>query len=240
MKYKINVLAILVSVIVLFGCKDKQNYSKINNETQKVASDVHEVVVNEFIDAGGYTYLNVTEGEDNYWMAVPNITVDKGATYFYKDGMEMKNFESKELGKTFDEIIFSEGISSSAADLSKSTKNPHTGAENMKKTLTDIHIEKAENGVSVEELYASPSSFSNKEVIVKGKVVKVNNGILDRNWVHIADGTVFENKKDLTITTTETVKVGDTLTFKATVVLDKDFGSGYIYALLLENGATIK
>jgi hypothetical protein len=62
---------------------------------------------------------------------------------------------------------------------------------------------------------------------------------MDKNWVHIADGTTFENKKDITVTTTEIIKVGDTVTFKATLVLDKDFGAGYVYGVLLENGQVI-
>ena len=44
----------------------------------------------------------------------------------------------------------------------------------------------------------------------------------------------------VTVTTKETIKVGDTVTFKATVVLDKDFGQGYVYPLLLENGEALK
>ena len=152
----------------------------------------------------------------------------------------MKDFESKELGRTFDLITFSEGISANEASLTQTAKNPHTNADTNKSTISDVKIEKAKNGISVEELYAKKESFSNKEVIVKGKVVKVNNGILDRNWVHIVDGTQFETKKDLTVTTAQIVKVGDTVTFKATVILDKDFGQGYVYGVLLEKGELLK
>lgn len=240
MKYKINVLVMVLSILVLFSCKDKQNYSKIGHESHEVESDVHKIVVNEFMDAAGYTYLNVTEDENDYWMAIPNTAVEKGATYFYKSGMVMKNFESKELGKTFDAIVFVEAISTTEEGLSAEVKNPHSNSENAQNPVSDVKIEKAANGVSVEELYAKKETFLNKEVIVKGKVVKVNNGILDRNWVHIVDGTAFETKSDITITTKETIKVGDTITFKATVILDKDFGQGYVYPLLLENGEVIK
>ena len=71
-------------------------------------------------------------------------------------------------------------------------------------------------------------------------MVKVNNGILEKNWVHIVDGTQFENKKSLTVTTNELIKVGDTVTFKGKITIDKDFGYGYVYDILLEEGELIK
>ena len=90
------------------------------------------------------------------------------------------------------------------------------------------------------ELFSTKKSFSGKSIIVKGKVVKVNNGIMDKNWVHIVDGTQFENQSDLTITTMETVNIGDIVTFKGIIVLDKDFGQGYVYDILLEEAKVVK
>lgn len=240
MKNKINIL-LLVSIFLVFGCKDKQNYNKINVAPAAVTENaVHKIVIKESLNAGGYTYINVTENDEDYWMAIPNTVVEIGATYYYTGGMVMKDFESNELEKTFDFITFSEGISATEEGLSSASQNPHTAADAAQNAFADIKIEKAKNGVSVEELYAKKETFLNKVVFVRGKVVKVNNGIMDRNWVHIADGTEFETKKDVTVTTKETIKVGDTVTFKATVILDKDFGQGYVYPLLLENGAIIE
>lgn len=239
MRNKINILLVL-SALVLFGCKDKQGYSKINKETPETVNIVHKIVVNESLNAGGYTYINVTEEDEDYWMAIPNTAVEKGATYYYTGGMVMKDFESKELEKTFDFILFSEGLSTSEDGMRQVATDPHASANVTDPVVSDIKIDKAKNGVSVEELYAKKESFLNKDVIVRGKVVKVNNGIMDRNWVHIVDGTEFETKKDVTVTTKETLKVGDTVTFKATVILDKDFGQGYVYPLLLENGEVLK
>jgi len=238
MRNKINIFLVIIA-LVLFGCKDKQGYSKINNETPETENSMHKIVVNEFLDAAGYTYINVTEADKDYWMAIPNTVVEKGATYYYSGGMVMKDFESKELDKTFDFITFSEGISTSEDGVGIAS-DPHAGSNEIAPVALDVKIEKAKNGISVAELYAKKESFLNKEVIVKGKVVKVNNGIMDRNWVHIVDGTAFEAKNDVTITTKETIKVGDTVTFKAVVTLDKDFGQGYVYPLLLESGELLK
>ncbi|RXP55752.1 DNA-binding protein [Lutibacter sp. HS1-25] len=243
MRNKIKFLVVVASVFVFFGCKDKQGYSKMDTAPVVSENATHKIVVNEFMDAAGYTYINVSEENENYWMAIPATKVEKGATYYYAGGMLMKDFTSKELDKTFDFITFAEGISTSESTLAKPKEHVHTDGDNHtanEPNVTDIKIEKANGGVSVGELYANPASFSTKVVIVKGEVVKVNNGILDKNWVHIVDGSNFEGKNDLTITTKSTVKVGDVVTFKAKVTLDKDFGAGYVYPLLLEDGEIVE
>lgn len=242
MKNKLTVFGLILSVLLIFSCKDKQSYTKMKTEQAPSKSNVHKIVVKDIIDAGTYVYLEVSEDGKEYWMAIPSRKVDKGGTYYFSGGMVMKDFESEQLERTFDYITFVEGISESKEattqpKMSSAHEHDHT-AEQPKKI--DIQIEKAKNGISIGELYEGKSSFKGKEVIVRGKVVKVNNGILDRNWIHIVDGTSFNDKSDLTITTSETIKVGSTVTVKGTVTLDKDFGYGYVYNLLIENGEIIE
>lgn len=243
MKNKISLIVVVLSVFTLFSCKDEAKYSKMNNvptaKTSKVGT--HKIVVNDFIDAGTYVYLNVNEAGKEYWMAIPNTKIEKGATYYYSGGMEMKDFESKQLGKTFDFITFAEGISSSEVVAVKpKVEKMDNSAGHVHNEAEAIHIEIPKNGISIANLYSKLASFKGKEIIVRGKVVKVNKNILGKNWIHIVDGTSFENNTDLTITTSQIAKLGDTVTFKATVVLDKDFGAGYVYNLLLENGEIIE
>jgi len=92
---------------------------------------------------------------------------------------------------------------------------------------------------SVEAVYAQADTLSGQSVTVKGEVVKFNANILDRNWVHLRDGTgdVTHGTNDLTITTEETVAVGDTVTFTGTIALNKDFSAGYKYPVLLEKAS---
>lgn len=241
MKNRINILVAVFSVFVLMSCKDKATYSKIDNSPKVEMPTVHEIVINETVNAAGYTYINVSEAGKTYWMAIPNTNVNIGETYFYSGGMQMKDFESKELQKTFDLIIFAQGISISKEMIAiPKVKNPHEAHNKVLDTAEVVTIELPENGISISELFAKKETFNKKEIIVKGKVVKVNKNILDKNWVHIVDGTNFEGKKDLTITTNELVQLGTVVTFKATVTLDKDFGAGYVYSLLLENGEIIE
>lgn len=231
---------VLFSILLMVGCKDKENYSKINNAAAAPKTDVHKIVVKEAVDGGNYTYLNVEENGENYWMAVASIPVIVGDTYYYDGGMVMKDFESKQLNKTFDEIVFANTVRTTeileAAAIE--AENPHAAAPVA--IENDLKIEKPKNGTSLAELFSAKKSFSAKSIIVKGKVVKVNNGIMDKNWVHIVDGTQYENQSDLAITTTETVNIGDVVTFKGVIVLDKDFGQGYVYDILMEEAKLVK
>lgn len=88
---------------------------------------------------------------------------------------------------------------------------------------------------TVEAIHTEMKQLNGKEVEVRGKVVKVNNGIMKRNFLHIQDGTGGQGTNDLTITSSQTAEVGDDITVTGTVVLDTDFGFGYKYPLLVEN-----
>ncbi|MEI7897164.1 MAG: hypothetical protein WCJ26_09020 [bacterium] len=62
---------------------------------------------------------------------------------------------------------------------------------------------------------------------------------MKKNWIHIQDGTEFSGKFDLTVTTDAEAAVGQTITLEGKITLNKDFGYGYAYEVLMED-ATIK
>lgn len=94
---------------------------------------------------------------------------------------------------------------------------------------------------TVAALYQEKSALAGKEVRVQGKVVKVNNGIMDRNFLHVQDGTGDQKTNDITVTSKQTAKVGDHVLVKGRVLVNKDFGAGYAYPLLLEEASvTVK
>ena len=88
---------------------------------------------------------------------------------------------------------------------------------------------------SLQDLFDNRDQYGGKQVEVSGKCVKVNNQIMGRNWVHIQDGTKDgETAFDLTITTQEEVDVDNDLTFEGVITLNKDFGGGYTYEVIME------
>jgi len=61
---------------------------------------------------------------------------------------------------------------------------------------------------------------------------------MQKNWIHIQDGTGDEKKgtHNLVVTSQELPSVGDIVTFSGTAYKDKDFGMGYKYQVIVENG----
>ena len=91
---------------------------------------------------------------------------------------------------------------------------------------------------TVAALYENKATLAGKKISAQGKVVKVNNDIMGRNFVHLQDGTGSDKTNDLLVTSKQTAKVGDQVVISGTLVLDRDFGSGYAYGMLIED-ATI-
>ena len=87
---------------------------------------------------------------------------------------------------------------------------------------------------TVAQLNQEKAALAGQMVRVQGKVVKVNNGIMKRNFVHVQDGTGDQNSNNLIVTSKQTANVGDSVMITGLVVLDRDFGAGYSYPLLIE------
>ena len=158
-----------------------------------------------------------------------------GDNFYYKEGLEMKDFKSKELDRVFKQVFFVDKISSTP--LGHGQQKQLADAHAKRKAVeekSNIKVEIPEGGISIGELYANSASYKSKKVLVRGKVVKVNEMIMGKNWIHLQDGTSSDGKFDLTLTTNDNVKVGDEATFEGTVTLNKDFGAGYFYELIVE------
>jgi hypothetical protein len=228
----ITVIGILASCTNSGSNKATQEeYQPIEQKTNTIhaTNSVHKVVVKETIASGGYVYLKVSEKETEYWMAIPNRKVEVGATYYHDGGMMMKNFESKTLKRTFAEVLFAQGIRENQDGANEVAKKSTAQGE------TSVSgIDKAPNGIRIAELFENTKGFEGKEVIIKGKVVKVNNGIMGVNFAHLQDGTTGNGQYDITFTSNDTFNVDDVVTIKGVVVLNKDFGAGYTYDVIIE------
>ncbi len=211
----------------------------VDTYSQQSKSTVHKVEVVEVLQVNSYTYLRVKEDNDEKWLAVPSIMANKGDIYFYKGGMKMPNFESKELKRTFKSVVFLGAIS----------KNP-TGKDNVSFEHTKvkgidldnelpINIKPIEGGVTISELFKNKKRYQGKRVKIRGKVTKFNAQVMSKNWIHLQDGTDNNGNFDITITSNANVNVGDIVTLEGLVSLDKDFGYGYFYKLIIENAVLI-
>jgi len=193
----------------------------------------------EVKDVDSYTYLRLKTKDGETWAAVGKAPVRKGAEVTIENVVVMSNFESKSLKKTFPTILFGTlgGAGGSAPGADNGMATPHSSP--VKASVDgDIKIPKAsgENAWTVEEIMTKGAELKDKPVLVRGRVVKYNSGIMGKNWIHLRDGSgsVANNTNDILVTTKNQAKDGDIVTVKGVVHTDKDFGSGYSYKVLIE------
>lgn len=103
----------------------------------------------------------------------------------------------------------------------------------------NVSVEPCTECITIAKLLENKQSFSGKVIKVKGKVTKFNPAIMGKNWVHIQDGSEFQGAFDLIITTDAMITVGETVTFSGKIFLDKDFGYGYTYSVLMEEAKVV-
>ena len=58
------------------------------------------------LDAPGYTYMELANTEKRFWIAAPTTRVKVGDRVRFEQSLVMKNFNSKTLNRTFDQVIF--------------------------------------------------------------------------------------------------------------------------------------
>lgn len=190
--------------------------------------------VTQTMDASEYTYIEIDTGKGLVWAAGPATKVKVGDSVETSSGIPMVNFHSATLDRTFDEIRFVSVIQV----WSPKGGNPE-GAPAGNQAAPDLAvsgIERVEGGHTVAEVISGRTSLVGSEVAVRGKVIKMNAGIMGRNWLHLSDGTVGpDGEQEITVNTEEIPAVGSTVVVRGTVATDQDFGSGYQYSVLIEN-----
>lgn len=97
----------------------------------------------------------------------------------------------------------------------------------------------AAESLSVAELHAKRSELAGQQISITGKVIKVNNAVMRRNFIHVQDDSADAQFDRVIFTSQDSAEVGDTVTATGTVKLDTDFGMGYFYPTLVEQ-ASIK
>jgi len=220
---------VLFSLFLLFACAEEENQDL--SEMDEMKKEPHIAKVVEKINANSYTYLQVSENKENFWIAVPTMDIEVGETVYFSKYMIMKDFKSETLDRTFDNVFFVDDARKSSTP--NEMKNVHSGAMSVPKQ--DIMLNPLSGGKTIQQIFSEKSSLNGMEVKVKGKVVKFNPQIMNRNWIHIQDGTVKENNYDLVITSDDKVQVGDIIVAEGKLSVDKDFGAGYFFSVIIED-----
>lgn len=196
----------------------------------------------------GYTYLKLQTATGDVWAAVPTSSVKPGARVAIGDAMVMENFESRTLKRKFDRILFGQIVdpatAAGAAPAASAAASPHASAPAAKPAVVLAPMAKASgaDARTVAEVHAGMATLKGKTVSIRAQVVKVNAGIMGKNWLHLQDGTgsAAAGSNDVIVTSKDTAAVGDVITARGVVRTNLDLGMGYAYPVLVEDASVQK
>jgi hypothetical protein len=209
--------------------------------TTAMAKGLATGTVAETVATGGYTYVLVDVGEEQLWAAGPPTPMAVGDGITFSTQMPMKDFHSKAMNRDFPVLYFVDGFSMLNSATASSEPEPGSAqgtadvapaAPMAVAPLTPI--EKVTGGYTIAEILAQRNELTGKPIKVRGRVTKVVNGIMGKNWVHISDSS---GDTDFIVTTTSTASIAQVIVAEGGISLNRDFGYGYKYDILMEDAA---
>ena len=186
----------------------------------------------ETMNSGGYTYVRIDTGSEKVWAAGPTTDIKVGDKVTITRQMPMANYHSNSLNRDFDVLYFVGGFGGQGVGSPHNLAQAHASAGKQVAAGPVADIEKAKGGKSIAEIIAQQKQLAGQRVKVRGKVVKYNPNIMRKDWIHIRDSSTGD---DLTITAQAEVKLGDIILAEGKLAIDKDFGYGYVYKIMLED-----
>ena len=209
----------------------EHNHNHDHGEDADMANAWHTVEVKEVLQAEKYSYLLVAHGSKEMWVATLRADYQPGETYRMKTGLLKTNFKSIEHNRTFPEIYL-------VSEIYPENTQQETSASAEEIDELNLPATKPEGVTSIADIIKSPETYAGKTVRVFGKVVKANPNIMDRNWLHLEDGTAPDF--DFVLTTQSNIPVGHEVAFDGVISVNRDFGAGYTYTVMMENAKPVK
>jgi hypothetical protein len=197
--------------------------------------------VAETMVSGGYSYIRLEE--QGIWVATAALQVAVGDQVQYTGGMEMRDFYSKSLDRTFESIFFIQNVSlvGQYVDAMHAAAMEGHDKKDMQipKPLTvdspvPGEITALKEGKTIADIFANSAELNEQKVSLNAKVIKVSKNIVGKNWITLQDGTGTEPDNKLLATSQELVSPGDMVIARGIVRTDRDIGSGYKYKVLME------
>jgi hypothetical protein len=194
----------------------------------------HRIKVLEVLKTKRYTYILSEEGDiEPYWIAIPKRPVQVGEELIYRGGLVKKNFFSAEYNRVFETLY----LVSEILPLNGMMNN-QVNVNDPELTAPPKSVQPIQGAIKLKDLITNADNYAGKAVRISGKCVKINPMIMGRNWVHIQDESGAEF--DLTVTTNEQVQLGQMINMEGILAVNKDFGAGYFYKVIVENAISLK
>ena len=202
-------LLAICALAALAACAKKPAAAPMN-----AATKVKGTVV-ETMNAGGVTYVRLKTDTGERWVVTSPAEIDNGTAV---------------TAQVYDNIAFAKIDGGAAPAGHGAAKTPEIG---------NVKVDKAEgaDAKTVAEIWATKAALKDHRVVVRGTVVKFLPSIMGKNWLHVRDGsgTHAKGDDDIAVISDDQAKVGSVVTLTGTVRLDKDFGAGYSYPVIIED-----
>ena len=220
--------------------------------------------VAEIHHGSGYSYILLDTDSGQHWVATMQNVMQNFPSKALDRTFDSIIFSSQVIGQTgaghhpglsdesvgaeksggdsFVDALKQEQVTPGAGDMPKDSSQMGSSKAVMP-SASDIQVAKAQgnNAYTVSELFGKSAELTGKTILLQAKVVKISPSIMGKNWLHVQDGSgdPMKNTHDLVVTTMALPNQGDVITLEGTLNTDRDFGYGYVYAVLVED-AVIK
>jgi len=210
--------------------------------------------ITEALTADKFTYFQLDTGSEKLWITSPLAKIQSGDKVSVTVKSPILNFHSKSLNRDFDAIYFVSEVladgKNSVMENSTMGMGSTTGSDaTAKSPMGNMHmpdmstgmaaksgpvenIEKVQDGKTVAEILASKAELAGQAIRIRGKVISYTANMLGKNWIHLKDSS---SDQDIILTTYNEVKPGDIIVAQGQLVVDKDYGNGLKYEILLED-----
>ncbi len=215
----------------------------------------------EVVNVDSYTYIRMKTASGEAWAAVTTTAVAKGAKVTIANAMPMDNFESKALKRRFDRVYFGQiagpgpkmaaggpppamqgGMAGAMSGGMPGAMHAPGGATAPAIATTPVPKASGADARTVAEVVQGKAKLKDKTVLIRARVVKVNTGIMGKNWLHLQDGSgkAQDGSNDIIVTSKDTAAVGDIVTARGVVRTDVTVGPGYAYGVIVEDASVKK
>lgn len=243
--------AAVVYAATLTGCSGSSGEAPKASEAPKAAEAAKPVeqpvnapdrgLITQAMEGDKLTYLQLDVGQGkSFWYAAPQAAVNVGEVVAVKNPVLKTNYRSEELKRDFESIYFVSAVApmmppAAGGAAMQGGQNPH-GQQAAPAAKVEVKkVAKASGGYTVGEIFTKKDQLAEKNVSLRATVVKFSGGIMGTNWLHLRDGTGAEGANDLTVTSANPAKVGDTVLVSGVLKKDVDIGSGYFFPVIIRD-----
>ncbi len=226
-------LALFSSLILGNGLSNEAIASGTNTPATNAAhhTGVFTGELVETFNSGGYTYAHLKTDKGSVWAAGPTTAINKNDEVSFIGKVAMIDFYSKSLDRKFENIYFVDAFIINGVKTGNTTIDPHKKI-NKPQAAALKDFSKASNGQDIAEILKNKDTLAGKTVKVRGQVSKYTASVMGKNWLHIRDSS---SDQDITITTDGSAKLNDIVLAEGKLILNKDYGYGYVYEVLIED-----